>query len=141
MVQALAWTSLGCEILSECWSSCTHAMNCFPRVRKVTTPAGRATTQPGDASTSTQKSLTRGITSACLGKVTSLLRAFGKQWSQVGPRPLLGATWLTSSSSRAPRQARRGTTMATAARTSTREGGHRQNPRRGRAREGTRRPA
>ena len=39
------------------------------------------------------------ITSACHGKVTSLHHAFKKQWNQVGPKPLLGATWLTSSNS------------------------------------------
>jgi hypothetical protein len=39
-----------------------------------------------------QKSLMKGITLACHGRVTGLLRAFGKRWSQVGPRPLLGAT-------------------------------------------------
>jgi hypothetical protein len=33
-------------------------------------------------------------------KVISLLHAFEKRWSQVGPRPLLGAMWLTSSSSK-----------------------------------------
>jgi hypothetical protein len=40
------------------------------------------------------------ITSACHGKVTRLHHVFRKRWNQAGPRPLLGATWLTSSSSR-----------------------------------------
>jgi hypothetical protein len=42
---------------------------------------GRATTQPGNASTSTQRSLTKEITSACHRKVTSLphvLRKMGE---------------------------------------------------------------
>jgi hypothetical protein len=54
--------------------------------------AGKATTQPGNASISTKRSLTRETILACPGKVTSLPHALGKQWSQARPRPLLGAT-------------------------------------------------
>jgi hypothetical protein len=76
-----------------------HATKCFLRARKVTTLVGRVATQPGNASTFTQRSPTKEITSACHGRVTSLPHAFKKRRSQVDPRPLLEATWLTSSSS------------------------------------------
>jgi hypothetical protein len=93
-VWASAETSLGCEILSPCCSSCMHAMKCSPRARKVIALVGKAMTRPGNASTSTRRSLTEEITSICYEKVTSLYHT-----KQTRSRLLLGPVWLTLSNS------------------------------------------
>jgi hypothetical protein len=95
-VQAFAWTSLGCKILSPCCNSCLHATSYSPTVQRAITPTTGGTTQPGNASTSTTRTLTKEINLECPGKVTNHSHAFGKRGSQAEPRPLLGATWLTS---------------------------------------------
>jgi hypothetical protein len=95
-VQALAWSSPGCEIMSPCYNSCMHVTSYSPTARRATTPTGEATTRPGSASTSTTGSPTKEINSECPEKVTSHPHAFGKRGSQAGLKPLPRATWLTS---------------------------------------------
>jgi hypothetical protein len=69
-----------------------HVTRCSLKARRVEAPVARATIRLGNASTSTQRSPRKEITSACHGKITSL-----HQITQTGPRPLQGATRLTSS--------------------------------------------
>jgi hypothetical protein len=60
---------------------CIHVTKCSPKAWRVTTPVMRVTIRPENASTWTQRSPRKEITSACREKVTNLHHV-----TQTGPR-------------------------------------------------------